>query len=364
MRLVPDQPPVNLDEFEALARQRLPEPFYDFFAGGAGDEWTLGENRRAYERWAIRPRILRDVAAVDCTVTLLGQTMSAPILVAPTAFQRLAHPDGELAMARAAAATGTTMVVSTVASCTLEEIAGTGVSRWFQLYLQRDRAKTEELVRRADAAGYTALVLTVDAPVLGRRERDERNNLVFPPEVRMANLEDGALPVAESGSSQPLHFSQMKAVETWDDVAWLRSLTSMPLVLKGVLNGDDAARAAEAGAAGVIVSNHGGRQLDGSRATIDALPEVVAAAGDRLEVLVDGGIRRGVHVVKALALGAQAVLVGRSPLWGLAVDGEAGVRRVMEMLRDEFARAMALVGAASVREVDRSLLVRAGEPAT
>jgi 4-hydroxymandelate oxidase len=359
---VPDPAPINLDEFEALARQRLPEAFYDFYAGGAGDEWTLAENRRAFDRWALRPRILRDVAHVDCSATVLGRSMAAPILVAPTAFQRLAHPDGELAMGRGAAATGTTMVVSTVASCTLEEIAETGVPRWFQLYLQRDRAVTEDLVRRAEAAGYTALVLTVDAPVLGRRERDERNHLVFPPEVRMANLQHGELPVAESGSSQPLHFAQMKAVETWHDVAWLRGLTSMPLLLKGVLNGEDAVRAADEGAAGVIVSNHGGRQLDGAAATLDALPGVVAAAGDRLEVLVDGGIRRGVHVLKALALGAEAVLLGRSPLWGLAVDGAAGVQRVLELLRDELARSMALAGAASIGEIDRSLLLRAGEP--
>ena len=303
MRGVPDPAPVNLDDFEALARQRLPEAIYDFFAGGSGDEWTLGENRRAYDRWTVRPRILRDVARVDCAATVLGRPMAAPILIAPTAFQRLAHPDGELAMGRGAAATGTTMVVSTVSSCTLEEIAETGVPRWFQLYLQRDRAVTEDLVHRAEAAGYTALVLTVDAPVLGRRERDERNHLVFPPDVRMANLQDAELPVAETGSSQPLHFAEMKSVETWDDVAWLRGMTSMPLLLKGVLNGADAARAADAGAAGVIVSNHGGRQLDGARATLDALPEVVGGAGDRLEVLVDGGIRRGVHVLKALALG-------------------------------------------------------------
>jgi 4-hydroxymandelate oxidase len=363
MRVVPDQPPVNLDEYEALAKQRLPEAIYDFFAGGAGDEWTLDENRLAYDGWTVRPRILRDVAKVDGSVTLLGQTMATPILVAPTAFQRLAHPDGELAMGRGTRAAGMTMVVSTVASCTIEEIAETGVSRWFQLYLQQDRPKNEELVQRAEAAGYTALVLTVDAPVLGRRERDERNNLVFPAEVRMANLQDAALPVADSGSSQPLHFQQMKSVETWDDVAWLRGLTSMPLLLKGVLNGDDAARAADAGAAGVIVSNHGGRQLDGARATLDALPEVAAAAGDKLEVLVDGGIRRGVHVLKALALGARAVLVGRSPLWGLAVDGEAGVQRVLEMLHAELLRAMALAGAASIAEVDRSLLLPAGRPA-
>ena len=359
-----DAPPVNVDEFEALARERLPQMVYDFFAGGAGDEWTLRENRLAYDRWVVRPRILTDVSHVDCSATVLGTAMNAPILVAPSAFQRLAHPEGELAMARGAAAAGTTMVVSTVASVPLEDVAATGVPRWFQLYLQRDRGLTEELVHRAEAAGYSALVLTVDAPILGRRERDERNRFTVPPEIRMANLRDGAVPSAAAGSSLQRQFAEMHTMETWDDVAWLRGLGSLPLLLKGVMTGEGAVRAAEAGAAGVIVSNHGGRQLDGAPATLDALPEVAAVAGDRLEVLVDDGIRRGVHVLKALALGARAVLVGRPPLWGLSVDGASGVQRVLEMLREEFARAMTLSGVSSLADVDRSLVMRAGGPAS
>jgi 4-hydroxymandelate oxidase len=362
MRGVSDRPPVNLDEYEALARERLPRMTYDFFAGGAGDEWTLRENRLAYDRWVVRPRILQDVSRVDCTATVLGQSMPAPILVAPTAMQRLAHEDGELAMGRGAAAAGTTMVVSTVASVSLEDVASTGVPRWFQLYLQRDRAATEDLVRRAAAAGYTALVLTVDAPTLGRRERDERNEFKVPPEIRLANLGHAPLPDVDTGSSQQQHFADMHAVETWDDVAWLQTLSDLPLLLKGVVTAEGAVRAVEAGAAGIIVSNHGGRQLDGAPATLDALPEVVTAAGDRLEVLVDGGIRRGVHVLKALALGARAVLVGRPPLWGLAVDGANGVQQVVEMLRAELVRAMTLSGTASLAAVDRSLVTRAGGP--
>jgi 4-hydroxymandelate oxidase len=358
MRVVPDPSPVNVDEYEELARQRLPKDAYDFFAGGAEDEWTLAENRRAYDRWVVRPRVLVDVSHVECSVTVLGEPMATPILVAPTAFQRIAHPDGEIAMALGAKAAGVTLVASTASSVTMEDIAATGVPRWFQLYLQNDRAITEELVHRAEAAGYTALMLTVDAPVLGRRERDERNGFTIPADVRMANLAGAA----GAGATLQAQFAGMHRVETWDDVAWLRSLSSLPLLLKGVTNGADAVRAADAGAGALVVSNHGGRQLDGAPATLDALPEVVDAAGDRLEILVDGGIRRGVHVLKALALGARAVLVGRPPLWGLAVDGADGVQRVLEMLRDELLRALALSGAQSLEQVDRSLLMRAVRP--
>jgi 4-hydroxymandelate oxidase len=363
MRGVPDPTPFNVDEYEALARRRLPQVAYDFFAGGAEDEWTLGENRRAYDRWVIRPRVLRDVADVDCSVTVLGQRMASPILVAPTAFQRLAHPDGELAMARGALAADVTMVASTVSSFSLEDIAATGVARWFQLYLQEDQAVTEQLVHRAAAAGYTALVLTVDVPVLGGRERDERNDFIIPDEVRMANLGDAVVPTAASGSSLQVQFAQMHRMETWADVEWLRGLDVLPLLLKGVTTSEDAARAADMGVAGLVVSNHGGRQLDGAPATLDSLPEVVDAVGGRVDVLVDGGIRRGAHVLKALALGACAVLVGRPPVWGLAVDGEEGARRVLEMLRTELVRSMRLSGVASLGDVDRTMLMRAGGPA-
>jgi len=357
-----DETPVNVDEFEALARERLPQPVYDYYAGGAGDEWTLRENRAAYDRWVFLPRTLVDVSAVDTTTTVLGQTMATPILVAPTAFQKLAHPEGELAMAHGCLAADTTLVVSTIATTALEDVAGTGVSRWFQLYVQKDRPLTEEVVRRAEASGYSALVLTVDAPFLGRRERDERNRFSMPAEVRMANLHDLAVPTAEHGSSLQLQFQLIDPALTWDDLSWLRSLTSLPVLVKGIMAPEDAARAVEAGAAGVVVSNHGGRQLDGASATLDALPAVAEAVGDRGEVLVDGGIRRGQHVMKALALGARAVLVGRPAVWGLAAGGEDGVRTVLGLLQQELSLAMALAGVPNVAAIARELLRPAGAP--
>jgi 4-hydroxymandelate oxidase len=251
------------------------------------------------------------------------------------------------------------MVLSTVSTASLEEVAGAGARLWFQLYVLKDRDLTAELVKRAHAAGYGALVLTVDAPILGRRFRDDRNRFSLPPGIGMANLEGMGLPESEGSRLFAFFVERHDASMTWDDVAWLGSLTPMPLVLKGIVRGDDATRAVEAGADAIVVSNHGGRQLDGAAATIDVLPEVIEAVEGRAEVLVDGGIRRGSDAMKALALGARAVLVGRPYLWGLAVDGEAGVRRVMELLRDELALAMALCGCPSVADIDHSLVARA-----
>jgi len=352
--------PVNVDEFEALAREKLPHMVYDYYAGGAGDEWTLRENRAAFDRWVFLPRTLVDVSAVDLSTTVLGQPMATPIMVAPTAFQKLAHPDGELAMGRGCLAAGVTLVVSTIATTSLEEVAATGVPRWFQLYVQKDRPLTEEVVRRAEAAGYTALVVTVDAPFLGRRERDERNQFTMPAEIRMANLRDLPVPTAEEGSSLQLQFQLIDPSLSWDDIAWLESLTSLPVLVKGIMTPEDATHALNAGCAGVVVSNHGGRQLDGAAATLDALPAVVDAVGDRGEVLVDGGVRRGQHVLKALALGARAVLVGRPVVWGLAADGEEGVRAVLQLLENELSLAMALAGMPTVDAVGRELVTRAG----
>ena len=352
--------PVNVDEFEALAREKLPHMVYDYYAGGAGDEWTLRENRAAFDRWVFLPRTLVDVSAVDLSTTVLGQPMATPIMVAPTAFQKLAHPDGELAMGRGCLVAGVTLVVSTIATTSLEEVAATGVPRWFQLYVQKDRPLTEEVVRRAEAAGYTALVVTVDAPFLGRRERDERNQFTMPAEIRMANLRDLPVPTAEEGSSLQLQFQLIDPSLSWDDIAWLESLTSLPVLVKGIMTPEDATHALNAGCAGVVVSNHGGRQLDGAAATLDALPAVVDAVGDRGEVLVDGGVRRGQHVLKALALGARAVLVGRPVVWGLAADGEEGVRVVLQLLENELSLAMALAGMPTVDAVGRELVTRAG----
>jgi 4-hydroxymandelate oxidase len=364
-RIQPDLPPADLgayltvDEFEEAARGRLPRMVFDYYAGGAGEEWTVDENRRAFERWVLRPRVLVDVSDVDLRTTVLGQEVAFPILLAPTALQRMAHRYGELATARAAASIGALMVLSTVSTASLEEVAASGASLWFQLYVLKDRDLTAELVKRAHEAGYGALVLTVDAPILGRRFRDDRNRFSLPPGIAMANLEGMGLPESESSRLFAFFVERHDASLTWDDVAWLESLTPMPLVVKGILRSDDARRAVDAGAAAIVVSNHGGRQLDGAPATIDMLPDVVEAVEGRAEVLVDGGIRRGSDVMKALAMGARAALVGRPYLWGLAVDGEAGVRRVLELLRDDLALAMALCGCPSMTGIDRSLVAPA-----
>ena len=355
--------PINLFEYESKAKQHLSQMALDYYISGAGDELTLGYNRAAFERYQLRPRMLVDVSQRNLSTSILGQSLSLPILIAPTAFQCLAHPEGELATAKAAAELETVMVLSTMSTKSLELVARVkkNVPQWFQLYIHRDRALTRALVERAEAAGFSALCLTVDAPLLGRRERDRRNQFTLPPGMELANLNaiaDLAIPKTAGESGLFTYFAQqIDPGITWKDLEWLQSLTKLPVVVKGILRGDDAQKALEHGARGVIVSNHGGRQLDGAIASLDALPEVVAAVGDKAEVLVDGGIRRGTDILKALALGAKAVLVGRPVLWGLAVGGEAGVRHVLELLRDELDLAMALSGCATVQDIDSSLIV-------
>jgi 4-hydroxymandelate oxidase len=352
--------PVNLLDLEAVAQARLDPAAYDYFAGGADAELTLADNRRAFDRFAFRPRVLVGVDRVDTSTTLLGAALSAPIALAPTAFNKLAHPDGELAAARAAGGAGTVMCCSTISSTCLEDVAAIASGAlWFQLYVYRDRGVTEDLIRRAEAAGYRALVLTVDTPRLGRRERDVRNRFALPEGVSIANLARygaDATGWPTSSSFTAYVHRLLDASLTWESVEWLRSTTKLPVLIKGVLTAADAELAAEHGAAGVIVSNHGGRQLDGSVATIDALPEVAAQVGGRLAVLLDGGIRRGTDVLKALALGAAAVMIGRPYLWGLAADGESGVRRVLDMLRAELELAMALAGCRSIADITPDLV--------
>nr|WP_199788205.1 alpha-hydroxy acid oxidase [Streptomyces sp. SID8354] len=341
---------MNPRDFEAAARTRLDRPVFDYIAGGSGDEVTLREDRAAYARYRLRPRALVDVSRCEPATTLLGRPVAFPVGIAPMAYHQLVHPDGETATVRAAGTVGALTVASTFASTSLEEIARAATGPlWLQVYVMRRREITASLVRRAEAAGYQALVITVDTPRMARRERDLRNGFRLPPHIRPANLDedhDTGLYQGRAGSSTlAAHAARHHdAAFTWDDLAWLRSLTGLPLVLKGVLTAEDARRAATLGVAGLIVSTHGGRQLDGTVPALEALPEVVAAAGDRCEVLVDGGVRRGTDVLKALALGARAVLVGRPVLWGLAVDGEAGVERVLATLRDELEEAMALTG--------------------
>jgi len=344
--------PVNVWDYEALAAERLEPGAHGFFAGGAGDELTLRWNVEAFRRWQLRPRVLVDVAACTARTTVLGHELSMPLLVAPVAFQRIAHPDGEVGMARAAAAAGTVLCLSTMSTTTPAEVAQTGAPRWFQLYVFRDSGVTRELVRQAADNGYTVLVLTVDAPALGRRERDFHTGFRIPPEIVVPALGRGGLTPVET-------FALMSSSVSWRDLERLAEESGLPVVVKGVQTREDAALACEHGAAGIVVSNHGGRQLDGVCATIDALPEVVEAAAGRIPVLVDGGIRRGTDVVKALALGAQAVLVGRAPLWGLAAAGAAGAQHVLELLRDEILLALKLVGCPSPADVSREHVQRA-----
>jgi len=287
-----------------------------------------------------------------------------PILVAPTAFHGLVHPDGETGTARGAAAAGTIMIVSAIATRTIEEIAAAvAAPRWFQLYVWKDREVTAELVKRAARAGYRAICLTVDTPLLGRREKDERNSFTLPPGIGIANVRPAGLdgmPDSEHGSAFAKYVKEMlDPAVTWRDLAWLRSLTSLPIVVKGIMTMEDAKIAVEHKVEGIVVSNHGGRQLDSTPATLDVLPEIVEAVRGRAEVFMDGGIRRGTDVLKALALGARAVLVGRSPLWGLALGGAEGVHAVLEHLRREFALAMALSGRSSLGQIDRSMVQRA-----
>ncbi|MBI1744786.1 alpha-hydroxy-acid oxidizing protein [Candidatus Acetothermia bacterium] len=330
--------PSNIFEYEALAREKLPQPAYDYFAGGANDEITLRENHQAFDHIKILPRVLVDVSKRDTSTTVLGQKISFPVMVAPMALQKMAHPDGEVATARAIGATGTIMILSTLASSTIEEVAAAATGPlWFQLYF-RDREMSKELVQRAEKVGFKAICLTVDVPELGRRERDVRNNFML--------LGAGGA-AGQMGPDASLN---------WKDVDWLRSITKLPMVLKGIHRAADAIRAVEHGAAGIVVSNHGGRQLDTVPAGIEMLPEIAEAVAHQIEVYVDGGIRRGTDILKALALGARAVLLGRPVLWGLAVNGEAGARRVIELLRDEFDLAMALAGCPTVKEIDRSLV--------
>jgi 4-hydroxymandelate oxidase len=351
--------PLNLDDFEAIARETLPAMTYDFIAGGAEDERSVAGNRAAFARRALRSRSLVDVTTRDTRMRLLGLDLPHPILLAPTALHRLAHADGEAATARGAAAAGALYTVSTATSIRLEEIASAAPDglRWFQLYHLGTREATEALIGRALATGHRAIALTVDVPLLGRRERDLRNGLTLPAGVQMVNLSEPAWTPNDDPSrawASPLASANL----AWDDLTWIRAAAGdRPLLLKGILRGDDARRAVDHGVDGIWVSNHGGRQLDGAIATLDALADVVAAVGGRCPIVVDGGVRRGTDVIKALALGADAVAIGRPQLYGLAAGGADGVRRVVELLRAELDLAMALVGAPSLAALEPDLVV-------
>lgn len=355
-----DFQPINLLEYEQLAKEHLSQMALDYYSSGAGDEVTLRDNRAAFERVKLRPRMLVDVSDRQLHTSILGQPLQLPLLIAPMAFQCLAHPDGEVATALAATSAGVGMVLSTLSTKTIEEVALPNALQWFQLYIHKDRGLTRALVERANAAGYKALCLTVDAPVLGRRERDQRNQFTLPPGLHAANLQSISeldIPYAPGESGLFTYFAQqLNPALTWQDLEWLQSLSPLPLVVKGILRGDDAVRAVEYGAKAIVVSNHGGRQLDGAIASLDALPEIVAAVDGRIEVLMDGGIRRGTDILRALALGAKAVLIGRPVLWGLAAAGKSGVSHVISLLQQELDLAMALSGCATLQDIDSSLV--------
>lgn len=355
--------PLRLRDYEELARAKLPAGVWDYVNGGSGAEATLRANREAFDRIGLLPRVLVDVSKCDPTTRLLGAPLASPLGVAPVAYCRLAHPEGEVAVAEAVGADAL-MVVSMFASRTLEDIARAATGpRWLQIYLMRQREAVLDLVRRAADAGFQAVVLTVDTPQVGRRLRDMRNGFVVPPDVRAVNLDATLMASSHksrSGESAIERHSreQFDPTLTWSDVDWLRERSPLPLVLKGILRGQDAALAVAHGAAALIVSNHGGRQLDGAVATVDALPAVVDAVEGRCPVIVDGGVRSGGDVLKALALSADAVLVGRPVFWGLAASGRAGAAGVLRLIRDELDDAMVLAGCPTLADVDRSLVRR------
>ncbi|MFD9906164.1 alpha-hydroxy acid oxidase [Streptomyces sp. NPDC059063] len=348
----------DLDGIERAGVAALPHDVADFVAGGSGRERTLAANREAFDRLFVTPRVLRDVSRCTTDATLLGRPTRLPVALAPVAYQRLLHPEGELAAARAARAAGVPFTVATLSSVPVEEITAVGGTVWFQLYWLRGARRSLDLVRRAEDAGCAALMLTVDVPWMGRRLRDVRNGFALPAHVRAAHLDSGAPSTAHrsrahrSTAAAPATASAVAAhtaeafspALTWSCVEAVRSVTRLPLALKGVLAPQDAVRAAGLGVDAVVVSNHGGRQLDGALPSVDALPAVAAAVGGACEVLMDGGVRGGTDVLKALALGASGVLVGRPPLWGLAVAGEAGVRRVLDLLAAELRDALGLAG--------------------
>jgi 4-hydroxymandelate oxidase len=339
---------VNLRDFEAVARTCLDPVYYDYFASGAQDETTVAANEAAFRGRTLIPRVLRGCPPPRLETSVLGQTAAMPVLIAPTAFHRLACPDAEVATGRAAAAADVIMIAAMLSTVTIEEIAATGAKLWFQLYIQPDLAFTESLVRRAETAGCRALVVTVDSPTLGRNERGDRNNFHdLPPGVYCANM----------GAAGHVRQVVLSPAISWWHVDWLRETTSLPILLKGVLHPADAKLAVEHGVDGLIVSNHGGRQLDATPASLDRLAPIAEAVGGRVPLLLDGGVRRGTDVAKAMALGARAVAIGRPVLWGLAVAGEAGVRRLLELLRVELTNALTLLGVGAPAELTRDQVV-------
>jgi isopentenyl diphosphate isomerase/L-lactate dehydrogenase-like FMN-dependent dehydrogenase len=352
---------VDLAALELAARSRIGEMAYSYFSGGAENERLLDDNVAAWGRWLINPRVLVDVSNVSTSTTILGAAVSSPVVVAPTAIQCLAHHEGEVATARGAAGAGAGFVLSSLSNRALEDVAGVrgDAPQWMQIYIMKDRARTEELVARAKAAGFGALCLTVDAPAPGLRLRELRGGVHLPDDLTFPNLATSSAERAREGGFMAVVAREFDPSLTEDAIGWLAGLSSLPVVVKGVERADDALRCVEAGAAGIVVSNHGARQLDDAPATADVLCEVVDAVGASAEVYVDGGIRRAGDVAKALCMGARAVLVGRPVLWALANGGSEGVATLLAWFEAELRRSMALSGAPDVSSLDRSLLRRA-----
>ncbi|MDP3508340.1 MAG: alpha-hydroxy acid oxidase [Candidatus Melainabacteria bacterium] len=369
---------INLAELEELVEKSLDKTtlapsHFDYYRGGAADELTLKRNCKAFAEISIWPRMLVDISQRDMSLSLAGQEIDMPIIIAPTAFQALAHRQGELATAAAAKKLNTIMTLSTLSNHDIEEVAKAGNHLWYQLYVYKDRAITKDLVARAEGNNYKALVVTVDSPVLGRRERDIRNQFTLPLGLRAANLEKFALGNINKNKNDNQDSDLASYIAslydtslTWKDLEWIISLTKLPVLVKGVLRGDDAIKAVAAGAKGIIVSNHGGRQLDTTISTIEALPGIIAALEKsnrsnshmEVEVLLDGGIRRGTDILKALAMGAKAVMIGRPVLWGLALSGQSGVEAVLNLLKSEFDLAMALSGCGNLAAITSDLISR------
>jgi 4-hydroxymandelate oxidase len=349
---------LDADALERAAADLMDPAAFDYFAGAAGEERTLAENRAAWRRWLFSPHMLRDVSAVSTEISLLGDRLASPIVVAPMGYQRMAHPDGESATARAAAAAGVLMGVSTYATTSLEDVAEAGravseTPRWFQCYVLRDRGLSQYMIERAVAAGYRAVVVTIDTPVAGDRRRDRRHGYVLPTDgLEIANFAQSSAPLSARYSTH------LDETLTEDVIGWVAGISAVPVVVKGVMRADDAVRFVAAGAAGVVLSNHGGRQLDGTVATADVLPEVVDALAGVAPVLVDSGVRSGADVLRALALGADAALIGRPVLWALALGGEAGVTAYLEAIQYDLRQTMALCGIADAREVPRDIVRR------
>ena len=372
----------SIEDLRAIARRRLPRGVFDYIDGAAEDERTMAANSDAFARVTFRPRVLRNVGVVDPSTTILGRSVPLPLVLAPTGFTRLADPQGELAVARAAARAGLPYTLSTLSTRSIEEVARVSAgSKWFQVYVWRDRGLVKEMIRRAADAGYDALMLTVDTAVLGRRERDVRHGLSLPPKLGIRTLLDGATHPAWTvgfARAEPIRFanvvgqavgdgssavalsdyinSQFDPSLSWDDLDWMRSVWRGPMLVKGIQTVEDARLAADAGIEAIVLSNHGGRQLDGAPATLDLVAPVADAVGDRIEIICDGGVRRGSDIVKTVALGATACMIGRAYLYGLAAAGERGVEWVLDTLDADVRRTMALVGARSIAELDRDLV--------